>query len=189
MSCGAFGAPHGPACMHALPSACQHQLPKRVAPMFGTPTPPRLALLLLCAYSGHGTLAHESQQVSARTAAAAAHATHVAAAPLKTPHQRTMGMYCTLQAPQLLPPPPHLSPPPPRSASASTSGAPASSAAAAATSSAKNDLKEVEGLFAHWNAACQSGDPKKVASLYWPNAVLLPTLSNSPRNTPAAIED
>ncbi len=50
-------------------------------------------------------------------------------------------------------------------------------------------LQEVEGLFNRWNAALQTGDPEKVAALYAPNAVLLATVSNTPRNTHALIVD
>lgn len=46
-----------------------------------------------------------------------------------------------------------------------------------------------EDLFNKWNDALQTGSAKKVASLYAENAVLLPTVSNLPRTTPAEIED
>jgi uncharacterized protein (TIGR02246 family) len=48
---------------------------------------------------------------------------------------------------------------------------------------------EVGGLFSKWNLALASLDPKRVAGLYWPDAVLLPTVSNIPRTNSAAIED
>ena len=50
-------------------------------------------------------------------------------------------------------------------------------------------LLQVLALFTKWNAALLTKDPKKVAALYAPYAVLLPTVSNIPRNTPALIED
>ena len=48
---------------------------------------------------------------------------------------------------------------------------------------------EVENLFSKWNLALASLDSKRVAGLYWPDAVLLPTVSNIPRTNSAAIED
>lgn len=42
-------------------------------------------------------------------------------------------------------------------------------------------VKEILGLFDTWNASLASGDPKKVADLYAPDGVLLPTVSNSVR--------
>lgn len=44
-------------------------------------------------------------------------------------------------------------------------------------------------LFRTWNLALASLDPARVASLYWPNAVLLPTVSNVPRTDTASITD
>lgn len=49
--------------------------------------------------------------------------------------------------------------------------------------------REVEQLFDRWNAALASGDPARVAALYSDDALLLPTLSSQPRDTPAAIRD
>jgi hypothetical protein len=37
--------------------------------------------------------------------------------------------------------------------------------------------QEIAALFDEWNAALATGDPEKVADLYSPDAVLLPTLS------------
>ena len=50
-------------------------------------------------------------------------------------------------------------------------------------------LRQVLALFSKWNAALLTKDPKKVADLYAPQAVLLPTVSNIPRNTRALIVD
>lgn len=41
--------------------------------------------------------------------------------------------------------------------------------------------KEVSALFDRWNASLQTGDAKAVAANYSTHAVLLPTLSNTPR--------
>lgn len=48
--------------------------------------------------------------------------------------------------------------------------------------------KEIAALFDRWNEALQTGDPATVAALYAEDAVLLPTVSNEVRKTPAAIE-
>ncbi|MGL4413127.1 SgcJ/EcaC family oxidoreductase [Roseinatronobacter monicus] len=48
---------------------------------------------------------------------------------------------------------------------------------------------EIANLFDDWNAALQSRDPATVAGLYAEDAVLLPTVSNEIRKTPAAIQD
>eukprot|EP00762_Andalucia_godoyi_P001619 ANDGO_00229.mRNA.1 hypothetical protein THAPSDRAFT_264181 len=45
------------------------------------------------------------------------------------------------------------------------------------------------GFFKQWNDTLQTLNATKMAELYWPNAVLLATVSNAPRNTPALIED
>ena len=44
-------------------------------------------------------------------------------------------------------------------------------------------------MFDRWNAALQTGDPAKVADMYWDNALLLPTVSNRPRVSRPEIED
>ena len=44
-----------------------------------------------------------------------------------------------------------------------------------------NPLQEVAALFDLWNSTLQTGDPEKVASLYAPDGVLLPTVSNKVR--------
>lgn len=48
---------------------------------------------------------------------------------------------------------------------------------------------EIAGLFVKWNAALATGDSSKVTSMYAPNAVLEPTVSNEVRSNPAAIKD
>ena len=48
---------------------------------------------------------------------------------------------------------------------------------------------EIAALFDRWNQALQTGDPIKVVSLYAERSILLPTLSNKPRLTPAEKED
>jgi uncharacterized protein (TIGR02246 family) len=49
--------------------------------------------------------------------------------------------------------------------------------------------QEIAALFDEWNAALATGDPEKVADLYAPDAVLLPTLSPEIRTTRAGIVD
>ena len=49
--------------------------------------------------------------------------------------------------------------------------------------------KEVAALFDRWNDALQTGDAKAVAAHYSVHAVLLPTLSNTPRQTDDARVD
>jgi uncharacterized protein (TIGR02246 family) len=46
--------------------------------------------------------------------------------------------------------------------------------------------QEVAALFDRWNASLQTGDAKAVAANYTANAVLLPTLSNTPRRDTAS---
>jgi uncharacterized protein (TIGR02246 family) len=51
------------------------------------------------------------------------------------------------------------------------------------------DARGIDGLFDEWNLALSSLDADKVTQRYWPDAVLLPTVSNTPRTTPAMIRD
>ncbi|WP_033284850.1 SgcJ/EcaC family oxidoreductase [Streptomyces sp. NRRL F-525] len=57
------------------------------------------------------------------------------------------------------------------------------------TNSTKPSKKQIAALFDGWNAALQTGDPKKVADRYAPDAVLLPTVSNEIRTDRAEIVD
>jgi uncharacterized protein (TIGR02246 family) len=45
---------------------------------------------------------------------------------------------------------------------------------------------QIASLFDRWNRSLQTGDPKKVVANYATKSVLLPTVSNTPRLTPAA---
>ncbi|MEM9604064.1 MAG: SgcJ/EcaC family oxidoreductase [Pseudomonadota bacterium] len=49
--------------------------------------------------------------------------------------------------------------------------------------------QDIAAQFDAWNSALQTGDPKQVAALYDVNAILLPTVSNQVRHSPAEIED
>ena len=49
--------------------------------------------------------------------------------------------------------------------------------------------EDIAALFDQWNAALQTGDPKKVAALYASDAILLPTVSNKVRHNHEEIED
>lgn len=48
---------------------------------------------------------------------------------------------------------------------------------------------EIAALFERWNRSLQSADPQQVLANYAADSVLLPTLSNTPRLTPAAKKD
>ena len=49
--------------------------------------------------------------------------------------------------------------------------------------------KEIAALFDRWNQSLQTGDPHKVVANYAERSILLPTVSNKPRLTPAEKED
>lgn len=49
--------------------------------------------------------------------------------------------------------------------------------------------QEIAALFDRWNQSLQTGDPKKVVANYADQSILLPTVSNKPRLTPAEKED
>ncbi|BBP44935.1 hypothetical protein THMIRHAS_03080 [Thiosulfatimonas sediminis] len=54
---------------------------------------------------------------------------------------------------------------------------------------APSSERVAQELFDRWNMALQTHDQKAVASLYWEDAILLPTVSNVPRVNHAEIED
>ncbi|MGI4842810.1 MAG: SgcJ/EcaC family oxidoreductase [Janthinobacterium lividum] len=45
--------------------------------------------------------------------------------------------------------------------------------------------QEIAALFDRWNQSVQTGDPKQVVANYAERSILLPTVSNTPRLTPA----
>ena len=47
----------------------------------------------------------------------------------------------------------------------------------------------IAALFDRWNDTLKSGDPKQVVANYAEQSILLPTVSNTPRLTPAEKED
>ncbi|WP_329104713.1 SgcJ/EcaC family oxidoreductase [Micromonospora sp. NBC_01699] len=49
--------------------------------------------------------------------------------------------------------------------------------------------QQIRDLFKGWDEALATGDPARVADRYAPDAVLLPTVSNEVRKTPAGIVD
>jgi uncharacterized protein (TIGR02246 family) len=49
--------------------------------------------------------------------------------------------------------------------------------------------REIAALFERWNQSLQTGDPRKVVANYAERSILLPTVSNTPRLTPAEKED
>jgi uncharacterized protein (TIGR02246 family) len=49
--------------------------------------------------------------------------------------------------------------------------------------------QEIAALFDRWNQSLQTGDPHKVVANYAERSILLPTVSNKPRLTPAEKED
>ena len=49
--------------------------------------------------------------------------------------------------------------------------------------------QEIAALFDRWNASLQTGDPHQVVANYAAHSILLPTVSNVPRLTPADKED
>lgn len=49
--------------------------------------------------------------------------------------------------------------------------------------------KEIAGLFDRWNASLATGDAKKVVANYATDSILLPTISNKARFSPAEKED
>ncbi len=70
-----------------------------------------------------------------------------------------------------------------------TASTPAATPAGAAAAPARPTEQQIADLFPQWNAALATGDPQKVADLYAPDAVLLPTVSNEVRRTRAEIVD
>ena len=67
---------------------------------------------------------------------------------------------------------------------------PAAKADSARTESCKaTSAEEIAALFDRWNQSLQTGDPHKVVANYAEHSILLPTVSNKVRMTPAEKED
>lgn len=66
---------------------------------------------------------------------------------------------------------------------------PASAQTPVTASCKATDDKEIAALFDRWNESLRTLDPDKVAANYAPDGVLLPTVSNTPRTSPAQIRD
>lgn len=64
-----------------------------------------------------------------------------------------------------------------------------SQAQAQATHCATIDQAQLTALFDRWNRSLATLDPDQVVANYAPDAVLLPTVSNQPRTSPAEIRD
>jgi uncharacterized protein (TIGR02246 family) len=74
---------------------------------------------------------------------------------------------------------------------APSAGPQASSAAPQASSAAcrATNEQEIAALFDRWNQSLQTGDPHQVVANYAEKSILLPTVSNKPRLTPAEKEE
>jgi len=70
-----------------------------------------------------------------------------------------------------------------------TAATPTGAATFTGAAPARPAEQQIAALFPQWNAALATGDPQKVADLYAPDAVLLPTVSNEVRRSRAEIVD
>jgi uncharacterized protein (TIGR02246 family) len=75
-------------------------------------------------------------------------------------------------------------------AGCATHQAPADYAQAQGTEKCKQiSEREIAALFDRWNASLQTGDSHQVVANYAEKSILLPTVSNKPRLTPAEKDD
>jgi uncharacterized protein (TIGR02246 family) len=72
---------------------------------------------------------------------------------------------------------------------ASNQGTPVSAQASRTESCKATSEPEIAALFERWNQSLQTTDPHKVVANYAERSILLPTVSNQPRLTPAEKED
>jgi uncharacterized protein (TIGR02246 family) len=72
---------------------------------------------------------------------------------------------------------------------ASSGGAPPASQLTRTENCKSTTEQEIASLFDRWNQSLQTGDPHKVVANYAERSILLPTVSNKPRLTPAERED
>lgn len=68
-------------------------------------------------------------------------------------------------------------------------GGPQTRTSSPATVAKSTSEAEIAALFDRWNQSLQTGDPHKVVANYAERSILLPTVSNKPRLTPAEKED
>jgi uncharacterized protein (TIGR02246 family) len=71
----------------------------------------------------------------------------------------------------------------------STSSTSPTSSAAGGERCKDTSEQEIAALFDRWNQSLQTGDPRQVVANYAERSILLPTVSNKPRLTPAEKED
>jgi uncharacterized protein (TIGR02246 family) len=67
-------------------------------------------------------------------------------------------------------------------------GTPSSKQVSRAESCKSASEQEIAALFDRWNQSLQTGDPHRVVANYAERSILLPTVSNQPRLTPAEKE-
>jgi uncharacterized protein (TIGR02246 family) len=72
---------------------------------------------------------------------------------------------------------------------ASSGGTPSTSELTRTESCKVATEQEIASLFDRWNQSLQTGDPHKVVGNYAERSILLPTVSNKPRLSPAEKED
>lgn len=72
---------------------------------------------------------------------------------------------------------------------ATNQGAPSNAQASRTESCKATSDQEIAALFDRWNQSLQTGDSHKVVANYVERSILLPTVSNKPRLTPAEKED
>jgi uncharacterized protein (TIGR02246 family) len=69
-----------------------------------------------------------------------------------------------------------------------STGGPSAPSAQSPTCRETNE-QEIAALFDRWNQSLQTGDPRQVVANYAQKSILLPTVSNKPRLTPAEKEE
>jgi uncharacterized protein (TIGR02246 family) len=72
---------------------------------------------------------------------------------------------------------------------ASTGASPPTGQVSQTQSCKSTSEAEIAALFDRWNQSLQTGDPHQVVANYAEHSILLPTVSNTPRLTPAEKED
>jgi uncharacterized protein (TIGR02246 family) len=70
-----------------------------------------------------------------------------------------------------------------------STGAPQTTSSVPSGACKQTNEQEIAALFDRWNQSLQTGDPHAVVANYAEHSILLPTVSNKPRLTPAEKED